>query len=109
MILASAVMMHRKKYSRKKYRRVQLKVGKVSLGRLLVIMVDSADNGTPDDNQLINTVAGCVFEQWQTGNELTTNSLGAIVIASLLHTATPQCHNCHKTSTITNENFIQHQ
>ena len=41
---------------------VQLKVGEISLGRLLIVMVNSADDRTPDDNQLFNAVTACVLE-----------------------------------------------
>lgn len=81
------------------YRGVHLEVGKVSLGRLLIIMVNSAHNGTPDDDQLIDTVAVCVLEYRQTSNQLTPDSLRTIIIASLLDTTVfthIQCYNCHK-------------
>lgn len=42
---------------RQTHPRVELQVGEISLGRLLIIMVNSVDDRTPDDHQLFNAVA----------------------------------------------------
>jgi len=95
-------------YIKQTYRRVQLEIGKISLGRLLIIMVNSAHNGTPDDDQLINTVTACVLEQRQTSNELTTNRLRTIIVTGLLYTPVSCTLNVTKLPVTTNKISTQH-
>jgi len=50
-------------------------------------MVNTADDRTPDGDQLLNTVTPSELEQRKASDQLTTNCLGAIVIARLSNTA----------------------